>query len=163
MSSIAHVATKAKPSVANPNASARHLSLSPGAQHRVVRTAVEKTPRSRGSVTARTLSPAPATTPSTPLVQMRVPVSATSPQTPRMQSPVQLASGVSQPCRTSTFLSDVQVRTDWHSRPVSTMRCEAGLGSRCHALYDSTINSNEGMLGLGGPTNITSFGPQWKG
>jgi len=115
----------AKPSVANPNASARHLSLSPGAQHRVVRTAVEKTPRSRGSVTARTLSPAPATTPSTPLVQMRVPVSATSPQTPRMQSPVQLASGVSQPCRTSTFLSDVQVRTDWHSRPVSTMRCEA--------------------------------------
>lgn len=30
MSSIAHVATKAKPSVANPNASARHLSLSPG-------------------------------------------------------------------------------------------------------------------------------------
>lgn len=98
--------------------SARHLSLSPGAQNRVLRTAPE-TPR-RGSVT-RTMSPPPAPTPSTPLVQMRtVPA---SPQTPRMQSPVQLASGSSTTQCNSAFISDVQVRTDWRRfRPASTMR-----------------------------------------
>lgn len=106
------------------NASARHLSLSPGAQSRSHRTEPEARPR--GSFTARTMSPTPAQTPSTPLVQIVAvpPVSAASPTT-GIQSPHHLASG-SPNTPSTAFWSDLQARTDWHARPVSsTVRREA--------------------------------------